>query len=270
MFERLVESESTADLRPRRNYFLMTFFVIGILFLTAVVVSLYAQGLDLDVGELEMFTMVAPVTPEAPESPEPETPQSRPQNERSERPNRHANVQNIIESPIAPTSISSMPSNERSRPVGAFDINRALPESDGIGSSAPGDRQGFPNVGTSASDLPRPEVVKRDPEPEPPPARKVEKPSAPVSLGVINGRATHLPRPPYPAPAIAIRAEGQVTVQVTIDEQGNVISARAVSGHALLKGAAEKAAWGAKFTPTTLSKQPVKVTGVIVYKFSRN
>ena len=53
-----------------------------------------------------------------------------------------------------------------------------------------------------------------------------------------------------------------------IDETGKVISAKAVSGHPLLRDAAERAARGAKFSPTYLSKQPVKVTGLIVYKFT--
>jgi len=56
-------------------------------------------------------------------------------------------------------------------------------------------------------------------------------------------------------------------VQVTIDENGNVISASAVSGHPLLRQAAEQAARQAVFKPTLLSDQPVKVTGVIVYNF---
>jgi protein TonB len=58
-----------------------------------------------------------------------------------------------------------------------------------------------------------------------------------------------------------------VTVQVTVDEEGNVISAHAVTGHPLLQGAAVAAARQAKFAPTKLSGQPVKVMGVIVYNF---
>jgi protein TonB len=57
-------------------------------------------------------------------------------------------------------------------------------------------------------------------------------------------------------------------VQVTLDESGNVISAHAVSGHPLLKSSAEAAARQAKFAPTMLSGQPVKVTGIIVYNFA--
>jgi protein TonB len=58
-----------------------------------------------------------------------------------------------------------------------------------------------------------------------------------------------------------------VVVQVLIDENGNVVSAHAVSGHPLLQAAAVGAARSAKFSPTKLSGQPVKVTGVIQYNF---
>jgi protein TonB len=58
-----------------------------------------------------------------------------------------------------------------------------------------------------------------------------------------------------------------VQVQVLIDENGNVISATAVSGHPLLRAAAQAAAHASKFTPTKLSGQPVKVSGVIIYNF---
>lgn len=105
--------------------------------------------------------------------------------------------------------------------------------------------------------------------PPPPPAviptpRKI---TAPISGGVLNGKATSLPQPPYPPVARAAHASGTVTVQVTVDEGGNVISAHAVSGHPLLQAASVAAARQAKFTPTKLSGQPVKVTGVIIYNF---
>lgn len=85
--------------------------------------------------------------------------------------------------------------------------------------------------------------------------------------GVLNGTAVDLPKPAYPPAAIAVKAGGAVSVQVLIDEQGSVISATAVSGHPLLRSAAEAAARQAKFAPTLLSGQPVKVSGIIVYKF---
>ena len=88
-----------------------------------------------------------------------------------------------------------------------------------------------------------------------------------ISGGVLNGKAQSLPIPAYPAAARAVGASGAVNVQVTIDETGNVISAAAVSGHPLLRQAAEQAARQAKFAPTLLSGQPVSVTGVLVYSF---
>ena len=88
-----------------------------------------------------------------------------------------------------------------------------------------------------------------------------------ISGGVLNGKAITLPRPEYPAVAKAAKASGNVTVEITIDEEGNVISARSVSGHPLLQSAAVTAARQARFTPTKLSGQPVKVNGVLVYTF---
>lgn len=89
-----------------------------------------------------------------------------------------------------------------------------------------------------------------------------------VSGGVLNEKSTVLVKPPYPPAAKAVRASGSVNVQVTIDEQGNVISASAISGHPLLRAASENAARESKFAPTTLSGMPVKVTGIIVYNFN--
>jgi TonB family protein len=101
--------------------------------------------------------------------------------------------------------------------------------------------------------------------PIPKPSPKI--PKAPISGGVLNGKAIKLVQPSYPAIARAAHASGQVTVQVIIDEQGNVISATPVSGHPLLQGAAVAAARASKFTPTTLSGVPVKVSGVLIYHF---
>ena len=89
-----------------------------------------------------------------------------------------------------------------------------------------------------------------------------------INGGVLNGKATALPIPAYPAAAKAVRATGAVNVQVTIDEQGNIVSATAVSGHPLLRQAAEEAARNAKFAPTFLNGTPVSVTGVLVYNFT--
>ena len=89
-----------------------------------------------------------------------------------------------------------------------------------------------------------------------------------ISGGVLNGKATTLPKPDYPPAARAVRASGSVTVEVLVDETGKVISATALSGHPLLKQAAVEAAKKAEFTRTTLAGKPVKVKGVVTYNFT--
>jgi protein TonB len=111
-----------------------------------------------------------------------------------------------------------------------------------------------------------PKVISDEPPPPPKPT-PTPAPRAPISGGVLNGKAISKPAPPYPAIAKAARASGTVTVQVTVDELGKVISAHAISGHPLLQQAAVQAAYGARFSPTQLSGQPVKVTGVLTYNF---
>ena len=75
--------------------------------------------------------------------------------------------------------------------------------------------------------------------------------------------------PLYPTFARNINAEGQVVVDVEIDEQGNVTSAKAVSGHTLLRNAAEDAARKSKFKPAMTDGKAVKATGQIFYNFKR-
>jgi|GEM_PF-499166 len=99
---------------------------------------------------------------------------------------------------------------------------------------------------------------------------RVDNAGQPVSAGVLNGRATSLPAPVYPREAREAGAAGAVTVQVTVDEEGNVMSAKAVSGHALLQDSAVTAARQAKFKLTMVDGQPVKVSGVITYVFELN
>lgn len=100
------------------------------------------------------------------------------------------------------------------------------------------------------------------------PTGYVEAQKALISGGVLNGKAISLPKPAYPAIARSARASGVVTVQVVVDANGCVQSARAIGGHPLLQSAATEAAQQACFTPTLLSGQPVDVSGVISYNFA--
>ena len=119
------------------------------------------------------------------------------------------------------------------------------------------------NVASNSAASP---AVVLDSEPPPNPAPKPLL--RPISGGVLNGSATYLPPPQYPETAKRMRTAGVVTVEVVIDENGKVISASAANGPSTLREPAIQAALRARFSPTKLSGQPVKVSGTISYKFS--
>ncbi|MDT7542085.1 MAG: Ca-activated chloride channel [Acidobacteriota bacterium] len=89
-----------------------------------------------------------------------------------------------------------------------------------------------------------------------------------VSGGVLNARARSLPVPVYPETAKRMRAAGTVVVEVTVDENGKVSEARAVSGPPLLRESAVVAARRAIFPPATIEGQPAQLKGVINYTFT--
>jgi protein TonB len=103
---------------------------------------------------------------------------------------------------------------------------------------------------------------------EPPPSPGPKPILKPISGGVLNGTAVSLPPPLYPDAAKRMRTQGVVSVDVILDESGKVVSANATSGPQILRDAAVLAALKARFSPTKLSGQPVKVSGVINYKFA--
>jgi TonB family protein len=102
--------------------------------------------------------------------------------------------------------------------------------------------------------------------PTAPPATKAQPPEM-ISGGVLNSKAIELPEPEYPEEARRQHAIGRVIVSVIVDETGKVISAEVEDGQILFRRAALEAARKAKFKPTLVDGQPVKVSGVLQYKF---
>ena len=88
-----------------------------------------------------------------------------------------------------------------------------------------------------------------------------------VDLGQLNSLAIKLAVPVYPEIAQKLNAQGKVTVQITLDEEGKVISAKASNGSSLLRSASEDAARKSKFKPTLVGNRAVKATGFITYNF---
>lgn len=273
MLEQLIESRSHAEENAKRGGFLMaTFFVAAITLSSGILWSLFAKDIAMGNGNLEISTMVAPVPENVPPAPLIKEEKSvQPQIEKAAAPTRQFNIARIDETQPAPTAISVSPNKYRERPIGEFILSNKDLDPQGSVSASVG-RETIIGVGIGRnSETAQTEILEKPAAPPPIIPKKAEEPprkSPPtVSLGVITGKATNLPKPIYSAAARAVNAGGDVNVQVLIDEKGNVISAKAVDGHHLLRESAERAARTAKFTPTVLSNQPVKVTGIIVYKF---
>jgi protein TonB len=264
MFDNLVESSSHKDDLARKGSFIGGTILIYAVILTALFIgSIFWYDAQLDNQNLELVTLVAPVPIE---EKQPDKPQAAPKQQAASQEREVTTVRELTtERPeAAPKEIkvttNQSPPDVSGARVGNRDyIAQGGPTLPGAG-TGPGTGGSGNGGGAAAPDEPPPPPPKVTP-PEPP------KRTAPISGGVLNGKAISLPKPQYPAVAKAARQTGTVTVQVTIDENGSVISARALGGPPLLLQAATQAAYGAKFSPTKLSGQPVKVTGVITYNF---
>ena len=260
MFDNLVESSSHKEDIARKGSFIgVTFLIYTVLCVAFFVAGIYWYDARLGDMELELTTLVAPVpVPQAERQPEKQQ-EAKPQKVEQNVDVRKELVADVAESRLPPKEISAKASDVPpvrrgvTTVIGSSDSNAAAPMPAG------------PGTGTGIVGAPA--KVQIADEPPPPEAPQPTPPRAPISGGVLNGKAINLPKPAYPPIARAARAAGTVVVQVLIDENGNVVSAHAVSGHPLLQGAAVGAARQAKFSPTKLSGQPVKVTGVIQYNF---
>lgn len=273
MLDQLVESKSNAQENTKRSSYLVTTLIIMVaILMSAYLYSLFAKDYGMGGDELSLETLVAPpVIEDAPE-PEPEKPQPE---EQQKAPNVDVRQELIATMTETPPKVPDRISSEESKipprnpdnytEIGARNINANNPPPAGykgpVNTTGTGSDSGSGGTATGTAE------TGGDTPPPPPPPKPKPVPKQ-ISGGVLNGKATSLPVPAYPAAARAIRASGSVSVQVLIDENGSVVSANAVSGHALLRSAAVSAARRAKFSPTKLSGQPVKVSGVITYNFT--
>lgn len=289
MLDQLVESKNHGkENRVRHGLFALSALMMMTLLLGGMVWSIFAKEFNIAGDALELSTLVTPVPLDANE-PLPEPPA--PKQEKAEQPKadkemvikRQTNTLQIDETPVkAPEKVSVTKNTQKARPNTAFVVDENASETESVGSTSGtlnrGAGSGTNTEGTGFSNAvnnskpAETEVAetKTTPPPPPPVKKEIPKPKPPtmISKGVVNGQAVSLPKPVYPPPARAIGAKGAVNVQITIDENGNVISANAVSGHPLLRSVAEQAAQNAKFRPTLLSGEPVKVKGMIVYNFT--
>jgi len=156
----------------------------------------------------------------------------------------------------APTAI---PKNVSS---GSDNVGEAAPDFGGVEGGVPGGVIGgvvggvLGGTGTSA--------------PAPPPAPRPVQKIVRVGSGVKPPRQTYSADPVYPPLARETHIWGAVVVDAVIDEHGNVVQARVVSGHPFLMKAALKAVLLWKYEPTTLNGQPVSVELQVQVHFKLN
>lgn len=104
---------------------------------------------------------------------------------------------------------------------------------------------------------------------EPPDSIVENVPAQITNVGELVSRAVRMSTPAYPADVRRMGIQGKITVQIEIDEEGDVISAKANSGNGMLRNSAEDAARRSKFKPVLINNKPVKATGFIVYSFTQ-
>jgi len=91
--------------------------------------------------------------------------------------------------------------------------------------------------------------------PPPPPAKRIIR----VGGNLKPPRQIYAPAPEYPIIAKQAQVQGTVIIDATIDEQGNVVQARALRGPGLLLAAALQAVTSWKYEPTRLNGEAVSV-----------
>jgi len=262
MFNNLIESSShRSEFKRRGSFFLFTTASYAILFVITGVVSIYAYDARMEDQSLELIMMMPLIDLPTPERPAAivRSDSSTPKSSAGKQTNfeRKAAIARVDDPKAAPDTISTTPNPGLPMPKGGIVVFNGR-DSD---PSQPGDSRTSGSGLAGRSNL---VITVR----ETPPSELVQQPvTRVIRKTIINSEAISLPKPPYPQMAKQLHIQGTVSVQVLIDETGKVVSAKAISGSPFLASEAQKAAYQARFSPTFLGDQPVKVSGVITYNF---
>lgn len=260
MFTNLVESSADRSAFKRRSSFFLATVAGYALFLFAagiVGVLTYDAQVEAQTTEMLVEMWIPPVNRVEPDRPRPAPRPASNDNRISIRPTRPILYESVNNPTKPPDTVSANPNLIPPAPPGAVEAPY-VSDPPAAPSSSPCETCTGNNTPTT------PVVENRTPPPvvEPPKPETIRATSSVILSNVIT-----LPKPAYPEMAKRVGIQGPVNVQILIDEAGNVISAQALKGNAMLTGAAVAAARRAKFTPTKLGDQPVKVQGVITYNF---
>jgi protein TonB len=266
MFTNLIESASHArEFKRRSSFFLITVATYSVILFAAGIASVYAYDAQLEsqTSSLELLSWV----PQVNAAPKPVHDSHQPVVRRS--------------TPATAPVDKNITISERREAIPPTNDPRLVPRDVGIQASDikpvtgpvritgrdvdppfdPSDKTGCVTCSST------PTVVRVDTDSKPPEPPVVKPKTERVTSIVLTSKAVSLPPPAYPAMAKQMRLQGPVNIQILVDEQGKVVSAQIVSGHPILSPSAKEAAMRARFTPTVLNGQAVKIQGVITYNF---
>lgn len=266
MFNNLVECTKTKKDKRTWMYFAVTSTIWTLALAGSIVGGIFLYDAKLD-EQLSLLTMLV-----APPPPPPPPPAGSPVVRNNNPVVKPDYPTNKVPTTIEPVTESTPKTTATPKLVNASEASGL----DISGSSANGKDGGV--VGSLTTDGIVGSVLTDKPAPPPPPAKeelKVAEPEAkPIpsivrrSEGVIAGNALVRVAPDYPALARNGNITGEVKVEILISEDGKVVSTKVLGGHGLLQKAALDAARQWKFNPTLLNGTPVKVQGVITFRFS--
>jgi len=244
----LLETGTTKSVRRSPLEWLAATGVHIVIIAALIIIPLYTTG-TIQLPNYDDTPLVAP--PAAPPPPPPAAVRAVTPHITSKRPNLTYNLGKVT----APTSIPKTIS---------LDNSAAAPDLAGVEGGVPG---GVPGgqlggsldgvLGGTGTSVP------------PPPPRAAARRIVRVGSNLKAPQQTYLVQPEYPALAMQAHVWGVVVVDAVIDEHGNVVRARAVSGHPLLVAAALKAVLQWKYEPTLLNGTPTAVEMEVTVRFNR-
>jgi protein TonB len=234
--EAMLEGSSTRQKRHPLKWAASLGAHVGVLIILLLMPLYFSQGLNLQ--RLNMTLLVAPLPPAAAPPPPPAA--------------APAHIARVIPKTFTPgklTAPSYVPRAVVATPDAAPPAEAFAGMPGGISGGMPGGQVGGILGGSMNGAAP--------------PAAPVmaEGPKQPVRVGgdVKAPRLILGPAPVYPILARQGRIQGIVVIEAIIDEHGNVVQEKLISGHPLLVQAAMKALSQRKYEPTILDGQPTPV-----------
>jgi protein TonB len=234
--EALLENSTARQKRSPMDWALSFFVHFAVLGLLLFLPLYFSQGIDMK--RLQTTLLVAPLPPMAPAPPPPPS---------------IARAVHVAPKVFTPGKLTAPTFIPKAVPTASAD---SAPPDLGVSSSMSAVPGGVPGGQIGGITGGMPGIV------APPIATPVnDGPKHPVRVGgdVKQPKLIYGPAPVYPTLANQAHVHGLVVIDAIIDEHGNVVQEKVVSGHPLLVQAALKAVSQRKYEPTVLDGEPTPV-----------